>query len=53
MDNRYYPGVEVDTAQLMNELRGLFDSDFQVQVMQVAKRLLRLPIWVQKSFSQR
>ena len=36
MDNRYYPGVEVDTAQMMNELRGLFDGDFQVQVMQVA-----------------
>jgi hypothetical protein len=37
MDNRYYPGVEVDTAQLMNELRGLFDSEFDVQVMQVAQ----------------
>lgn len=36
MDNRYYPGVEVDAAQLMNELRGLFDTDYQVQVMQVA-----------------
>lgn len=36
MDSRYYPGVEVDPAQLMNELRGLFDSEFDVQVMQVA-----------------
>ena len=35
MDNRYYPGVEVDTAQLTVELRQLFDDDYEVQTMQV------------------
>jgi hypothetical protein len=37
MDNRYYPGVEVDAQQLIAELRGVFDSDYQVQTMQVAQ----------------
>ena len=36
MDNRYYPGVEADAAQLIAELRNLFDSEYQVQTMQVA-----------------
>lgn len=36
MDNRYYPGVEADVAQLMAELRNLFDEDYQVQTMQVS-----------------
>ncbi|HEX8141485.1 MAG TPA: zinc ribbon domain-containing protein [Pyrinomonadaceae bacterium] len=36
MDNRYYPGVEADTTQLMRELRGLFDEDYEVQTMQVS-----------------
>ena len=37
MDNRYYPGVEVDTSQLMAELRRLFDDgEYEVQQMQVA-----------------
>ncbi|MCA1593638.1 MAG: zinc ribbon domain-containing protein [Acidobacteria bacterium] len=38
MDNRYYPGVEVDVPQLTAELRRLFDADeaFQVQSMQVS-----------------
>ncbi len=36
MDNRYYPGVEVDTSQLMPQLRELFDSKYQVQTMQVS-----------------
>ena len=36
MDNRYYPGVEVDAPRLMRELRDLFDEDYQVQTMQVA-----------------
>ena len=37
MDMRYYPGVEVDTPQLMAELRRLFDTDeYEVQLMQVA-----------------
>ncbi|HEX8853931.1 MAG TPA: zinc ribbon domain-containing protein [Pyrinomonadaceae bacterium] len=38
MDNRYYPGVEVDMPQLLSELRRLFDSDeaFEVQTMQVS-----------------
>jgi hypothetical protein len=35
MDNRYYPGVEADAAQLTNELRKLFDSEYQVQVLQI------------------
>ena len=37
MDSRYYPGVEADSAQLLRELRQLFDSDdaFEVQTMQV------------------
>jgi hypothetical protein len=37
MDNRYYPGVEVDAQQLIKELRGIFDSDYEVQTMQVAQ----------------
>jgi hypothetical protein len=36
MDSRYYPGVEADVPQLGAELRGLFDSEFEVQVFQVA-----------------
>jgi hypothetical protein len=36
MDNRYYPGVEVDITQLTAELRQLFDEDYEVQTMQVA-----------------
>ena len=36
MDNRYYPGVEADTTQLMAELRNCFDSDYQVQTVQVS-----------------
>ncbi len=37
MDNRYYPGVEVDVTSLLAELRNLFDSDYEVQTMQVAQ----------------
>ena len=38
MDNRFYPGVEVDAPQLLQELLRLFDGDdaFEVQTMQVA-----------------
>jgi hypothetical protein len=36
MDNRYYPGVEADSTQLIAELRNLFDSDYEVQTMQVS-----------------
>ena len=36
MDNRYYPGVEADVPKLLQELRGLFDEDFEVQTMHVA-----------------
>jgi hypothetical protein len=38
MDNRYYPGVEVDVQALVAELRKLFDDgDYEVQFMQVAQ----------------
>jgi hypothetical protein len=37
MDNRYYPGVEVDAQQLITELRRIFDSDYEVQTMQVSQ----------------
>ncbi|HMF57718.1 MAG TPA: zinc ribbon domain-containing protein [Pyrinomonadaceae bacterium] len=37
MDNRYYPGVEVDVTKLLAELRNLFDNDYEVQTMQVAQ----------------
>ncbi|MDQ1611047.1 MAG: hypothetical protein QOG00_978 [Pyrinomonadaceae bacterium] len=38
MDNRYYPGVEVDVQSLVAELRRLFDAgDYEVQSMQVAQ----------------
>lgn len=38
MDNRYYPGVEADMPQLVNELRQLFDDgDYEVQTMQVSQ----------------
>jgi hypothetical protein len=36
MDSRYYPGVEADIPQLNEELRRLFDSDFEVQTFQVS-----------------
>jgi hypothetical protein len=36
MDSRYYPGVEADIPQLNSELRGLFDSEFEVQAFQVS-----------------
>jgi hypothetical protein len=38
MESRFYPGVQADTAQLMRELRVLFDSDtaFEIQTMQVS-----------------
>jgi hypothetical protein len=40
MDNRYYPGVEADTTQLMKELRELFDEDYEVQTMQVSRTVV-------------
>ena len=38
MESRFYPGVQADTAQLMKELRTLFDADtaYEVQTMQVS-----------------
>ena len=36
MDSRYYPNVEADVAVLTTELRSLFDSDYEVQTMQVS-----------------
>ena len=38
MESRFYPGVQADTAQLMRELRTLFDADtaFEVQTMHVS-----------------
>ena len=36
MDSRYYPNVEVDIPQLTEELRKLFDSEFEVQTFQVS-----------------
>src|SRR3982751_1427289 len=36
MDNRFYPGVEADTQQLVTDLRKLFDADYEVQTMQVS-----------------
>jgi hypothetical protein len=38
MESRFYPGVQADSAQLMRELRSLFDGDtaFEVQTMQVS-----------------
>ena len=40
MDSRYYPGVEADVHQLINELRNLFDQDYEVQTMQVSSTSL-------------
>jgi hypothetical protein len=37
MESRFYPGVEVDAAQLTSELKRLFDEgEYEVQTMQVA-----------------
>jgi hypothetical protein len=36
MNNRYYPGVEVDVTQLIAELRKIFDDDYDVQTMHVS-----------------
>jgi hypothetical protein len=36
MDSRYYPGVEADSQKLLDELRSVFDEDYEVQTMQVA-----------------
>ena len=36
MDSRYYPGVEANVANLIAELRPLFDEDYEVQTMHVS-----------------
>lgn len=36
MDSRYYPGVEADVSRLTSELRHIFDSDYEVQTMNVS-----------------
>src|SRR3712207_8037337 len=38
MESRFYPGVQADSAQLLRELRALFDADpaFELQTMQVS-----------------
>src|SRR5437762_12213886 len=36
MDSRYYSGVEADIPRLTSELRNLFDSDYEVQTMNVS-----------------
>lgn len=36
MDSRYYPGVEADVNKLLDDLRRLFDQDYEVQTMQVS-----------------
>lgn len=36
MDSRYYPGVEADSPKLIEELRNLFDEDYEVQTMNVS-----------------
>src|ERR687898_394656 len=36
MDSRYYPGVEADIPKLSAELRTLFDSEYEVQAIQVS-----------------
>jgi hypothetical protein len=36
MDSRYYSGVEADVSRLTSELRNLFDSDYEVQTMNVS-----------------
>src|SRR5262249_22384906 len=36
MDSRYYPSVEADVPTLSAELRNLFDSEYEVQTMQVS-----------------
>jgi len=36
MDSRYYPGVEPDISRLISDLRNLFDSDYEVQTMNVS-----------------
>ncbi len=36
MDSRYYSGVEADIPTLSAELRGLFDSEYEVQAFQVS-----------------
>ena len=40
MDSRYYPGVEANVADLVVELRTLFDADYEVQTMQVSSTSL-------------
>ncbi|HEX8070364.1 MAG TPA: zinc ribbon domain-containing protein [Pyrinomonadaceae bacterium] len=37
MDNRFYPKVEADVAQLVSELRNVFDAAYEVQTMQVSQ----------------
>jgi hypothetical protein len=36
MDSRYYPGVEANVANLIAELRPIFDEDYEVQTMNVS-----------------
>ena len=36
MDSRYYPGVEADVTRLINELRTLFDQEYELQTMNLS-----------------
>jgi hypothetical protein len=36
MDSRYYPGVEADVFKLVDDLRNIFDQDYEVQIMHVS-----------------
>lgn len=36
MDSRYYPGGEVDISQPTSESRNFFDSDNELQIMNVS-----------------
>lgn len=40
MDSRYYPGVEADASKLIDELRKLFDENFEVQTMHVSSTVV-------------
>jgi hypothetical protein len=40
MDSRYYPGVEADVFRLVAELRNIFDSDYEVQTMNVSSTMV-------------
>ena len=40
MDSRYYPGVEADVTRLINELRTLFDQEYELLALVIQRAVV-------------